>query len=101
MWKFALGVPGQAMFGGGPSTTVLRSALALGDMSQANDDEAVNNVQRMWILGVPGGFQGRDLLRAYKLQQQGYNPITVFAQGFGLQPTGQPSQLEPGGVVRP
>jgi len=84
--KSTFGIAGSALFSGGPAASAIRATADLGDATTYNDAAATQQLARMWILGVPFGLQGRDLIRAVNMTQRGYSPLPTVLQAAGLKP---------------
>lgn len=99
--QVALGVPGSFLFRGGPGFGLLQTAAEVGTGTQQGESEGVRVAKTLPLLGAPGSFLLRDILRGVAMSQNGDNPVSAWLQAFGVPSTEEPSLLNPEGATRP
>lgn len=94
-----VGEAGSGLFAGGPAASMALAATQLGRYDRTNAD-ALNQLGRAWMLGVPFSFFLKDIYDASQMAQKGVNPINTIARAFGTKSNPEPSPLNPFGVPR-
>ena len=92
-----LGVPGSALFRGGPAFGVIGSAIEAGQGTQAGLNEGVRALSQAPLLAVPGSFLLRDIYEGVDMAQNGDSPVSAWLRAFGVRSTLDESLLNPGG----
>lgn len=95
----SVGEIGSGLFAGGPAASFLQSAAQLGRYDKTNAD-ALSQLGRSWMLGVPFSFAIKDLMDATAMARKGVNPINSFARAIGIRSNPESSPLNPFGIPK-